>query len=66
MYPLRGRKKNWIALLACESARLVGSLGLSADVPATEEAYTVKELLWFMVIVVGTEFPEAGRSGVLK
>ena len=63
MYPSSGRKKIWTARLAATSLNVVGSLGLSAGVPAAVEVKIPAAS--FTSRVVATSFPELGRSGVL-
>ena len=67
MKPCCGRKKNCTARLAATSLTAVGSLGLSAGVPAAVDVKTpgVESVRSDTSSVLVTSFPELGRSGVL-
>ena len=65
MKPCCGRKKNCTARLAATSLTAVGSLGLSAGVPAAVDVKTpgVVSVRSLTSTVLVTSFPELGRSG---
>lgn len=62
-YPCEARKKNWTPLLACESVRLVGLVGLSDESPvAVPVNVLVVPLMITDELILAAD---AGRSGVL-
>ena len=64
MYPCFGRKKNCTDRRACVAVRLVGSLGLSDDVPASVEL-NVPVAKSIATALLPTS-PSRESSGVLK
>ena len=63
-YPCEARKKNCTPLLACESVRLVGLVGLSDESPGDIPVNVLVALL--IIIDESTLLSDDGRSGVLS
>ena len=62
-YPCEARKKNCTPLLACESVRLVGLVGLSDESPVAVPVNVLVDPLTITDELILAA--DAGRSGVL-